>query len=99
MFSSAWAAPCSHQAPEHEHMVMSASMDEPCHDMARQGQHNCEGICLCMHIALQSTSFIHQSDIIFDRLYALSTQEFIVMDEQVSSISIAPPRRPPRFIA
>lgn len=97
---SAWAAPCE-ILPKASETIMSADM--PCHeDMTGQAEQksfkHCEGICLCLDMALSHAQIITPSDNSIS-FFALARETFPIKHETATALLNAPPKQPPKLFS
>ncbi len=98
---SARAKPCvNHDATEIGHdMGTEAESDMPCHNEnlpnTNDRNKHCDGICLCLHVSMSQTPIINDYEIL--RRPDLSKQQIEILHDVPVSITLLPPRRPPKL--
>lgn len=97
---SAWAAPCE-TAPKAATAQMSQDM--PCHENmadkpAQKTFKHCEGICLCLDMALSHAQLITPSDSGIS-FFALERETFPIKHETATALLGAPPKQPPKLFS
>ena len=99
---SAWGQPCVHDTNASASTGETASQDaaQPCHQTEDTGQpdgQSCEGLCLCAHASGTPSLFMKNNDGM--RLPVAIKQLFAVDNDVLASISLIPPKRPPKHIS
>ena len=99
--TSAWAGPCLHDAGNGKAQEMGGSVntDMPCHEQDNHtvtDSYHCEGVCLCLHASFQQTPISAGLTLANAKTEKTLIRSF---QDDLTSISILPPRRPPKYLS
>lgn len=98
---SAWAGPCPHGSGngKAQETVGNINTDMPCHEQASQTAihpDHCEGVCMCLHVSFQQAPLFVGLNLAISKTGKVRIKSF---EDDLTSISILPPRRPPKYLS
>lgn len=99
---SALAESCAdmHETETASAVMLMTDSDEPCHHEAvadEDHRGHCEGPCFCLHGSVQQTPFL--LGLFSDSIVATTEIPNSWVSEDLDSIAVLPPQRPPKFFS
>lgn len=73
------------------------SEDMPCHENSKPEMSHCDGVCLCLHVAVSKVHVLNESTEIPQISQALDL--YISGEDLFVSMGVAPPYKPPKNIS